>query len=57
MKIYVVISLQGEEMENVFVSTDEEKALSLTPADFEGSDALFVEVWEDGGKIDDFRLQ
>ncbi|MCS7464968.1 hypothetical protein N0M98_33335 [Paenibacillus doosanensis] len=57
MKIFVVISLQGEQMDNVFVSTDEEKALALTPADFDGCDALFVEVWEDGEKIDDYRLQ
>lgn len=57
MKIYVVIALREEEMENVFVSPDEEKALALTPADFDDCDALFVEVWEDGDKIDDYRLQ
>ncbi|UUZ84154.1 hypothetical protein LJK88_10685 [Paenibacillus sp. P26] len=56
MKIYVVISLNNEQMDNVFVSTDEEKALSLRPSDFEECDALFVEVWEDGNKVDDYRL-
>lgn len=56
MKIYVVISLNNEQMDNVFVSTDEEKALSLQPSDFEECDALFVEVWEDGSKVDDYRL-
>lgn len=56
MKIFVVIALVGEEMENVFVSSDEERALSLQPGDFENCDALFVEVWEEGSKIDDYRL-
>ncbi|MBP1155211.1 MULTISPECIES: hypothetical protein [unclassified Paenibacillus] len=57
MKIYVVISLWEDQMDNVFVSNDEEKVLSLTTSDFEECDALFVEVWEDGAKIDDYRLQ
>lgn len=57
MKIYVVISLREDQMDNVFVSSDEEKALSLTTADFDECDALFVEVWEDGTKTDDYRLQ
>lgn len=57
MKIYVVISLWEDQMDNVFVSSDEEKALSLSVSDFEECDALFVEVWEDGAKIDDYRLQ
>ncbi|MFE5324508.1 hypothetical protein ACFQ88_38305 [Paenibacillus sp. NPDC056579] len=57
MKIYIVISLQEEQMDNVYVTTDEEKALSLKTDDFEDCDALFVEVWEDGSKIDDYRLQ
>jgi hypothetical protein len=57
MKIYVILSFNGDEMENVFVSTDEEKALSLKIADFENCAALFVEIWEDGEKIDDYRLQ
>ncbi len=57
MKIFVVQSFNGEEMENVFVGTDEEQILSLKAADFENSEALFVEIWEDGGKTDDFRLE
>ncbi|MBP1966527.1 hypothetical protein [Paenibacillus aceris] len=57
MKIYVILSFDGEEMENVYVGTDEEKALSLKPADFENSEALFVEIWEDGEKTDDYRLE
>ncbi|MDF2959705.1 MAG: hypothetical protein K0S39_1440 [Paenibacillus sp.] len=57
MKLYVVIALREEQMDNVFVSADEEKALSLLPSDFENCDALFLEVWEDGEKIDDYRLQ
>ncbi|WP_166542108.1 MULTISPECIES: hypothetical protein [Paenibacillus] len=56
MKIYVVLSFDGETMENVYVGTDEAKALSLTPADFENCDALFVEIWENEEKIDDYRL-
>lgn len=55
MKIYVILSFDGDAMENVYVGTDEEKALSLKPADFE-CDALFVEIWEDGEKTDDYRL-
>lgn len=57
MKIYVILSFDGEETENVYVGTDEEKALSFTPADFDNSEALFVEIWEDGEKTDDFRLE
>lgn len=56
MKIYVVLSFHDEEMDNVYVGTDEAKVLSLTTEDFENCDALFVEVWEDGEKIDDYRL-
>ncbi|MDD9268898.1 hypothetical protein ACFPES_17800 [Paenibacillus sp. GCM10023248] len=56
MKIYVILAFDGEAMENVYVGTDEEKALSLKPDDFENCDALFVEIWEDGEKTDDFRL-
>ncbi|MNU06084.1 hypothetical protein D3C72_2511410 [compost metagenome] len=40
----------------MYVGPDEEKALALKPADFENCDALFVEIWEDGEKTDDFRL-
>ncbi|WP_186446171.1 hypothetical protein [Paenibacillus cremeus] len=57
MKIFVLIALREEQMENVFVTADEELALSKTTADFEDCDALFVEVWEDGEKTDDYRLQ
>ncbi|MFH5184985.1 hypothetical protein ACHHV8_21365 [Paenibacillus sp. TAB 01] len=57
MKLYVVISLREEEMENVLVTAEEEKALAATTADFDDCDALFLEVWEDGAKIDDYRLQ
>ncbi|WP_197035393.1 hypothetical protein [Paenibacillus sp. UNC451MF] len=57
MKIYVVIAMRDEQMDNVFVSTEEEQALALTTADFDDCDALFLEIWEDGGKIDDYRLQ
>ncbi|OCT15597.1 hypothetical protein A8709_16135 [Paenibacillus pectinilyticus] len=56
MKIYVILSFDGETLENVYVGPDEEKALAFTPADFENCDALFVEIWEDGEKTDDFRL-
>ncbi|MCZ8517149.1 hypothetical protein O9H85_33320 [Paenibacillus filicis] len=56
MKIYVVIALSGEQMDNVFVTTEEEQVNALTLEDFEACDALFVEVWENGGKIDDYRL-
>lgn len=57
MKIFVVLSFNEDGMENVYVGADEEKALSLRAADFENCDALFVEIWEDGGKTDDFRLE
>ncbi|MFF2484694.1 hypothetical protein [Paenibacillus sp. NPDC058071] len=57
MKIYVILSFHEDGMDNVYVGTDEEKALSFTPADFESCDALFVEIWEDGEKIDDYRLE
>lgn len=57
MKIYVILSFNGDEMVNVYVGTDEEQALSLKPADFENCDALFVEIWEDGEKTDDYRLE
>ena len=57
MKIYVILSFDGESLENVYVGPDEEKALSFKPADFENCDALFVEIWEDGEKTDDFRLE
>ncbi|WP_171654898.1 hypothetical protein [Paenibacillus foliorum] len=57
MKIYVVIALREDQMDNVFVSTDEEKILALLPSDFDDCDALFLEVWEDDAKIDDYRLQ
>lgn len=56
MKIYVILSFDGETLENVYVGPDEEKALAFTPSDFENCDALFVEIWEDGEKTDDFRL-
>ncbi|MGF7050502.1 hypothetical protein J2T13_005051 [Paenibacillus sp. DS2015] len=56
MKLYVILSFNEEEMENVYVGEDEEKALSLKTEDFENCAALFVEVWEDGAKIDDYRL-
>ncbi|WP_187274017.1 hypothetical protein [Paenibacillus sp. N3.4] len=57
MKIFVILSFNGDEMENVFVGENEEKALSLKPADFENCEALFVEIWEDGEKTDDYRLE
>lgn len=57
MKIYVILSFDGENMENVYVGSDEEKALGFKTADFENCAALFVEVWEDGEKTDDFRLE
>ncbi|MBD2872757.1 hypothetical protein [Paenibacillus arenilitoris] len=57
MKIYVIQSFGGDGMENVYVGTDEAKALSLRSADFDNCDALFVEIWEDGEKTDDFRLE
>ncbi|GGG14324.1 hypothetical protein [Paenibacillus abyssi] len=57
MKLYVILSFNEDGMENVYVGEDEEKALSLKPSDFEQCDALFVEVWEDGEKIDDYRLE
>lgn len=56
MKIYVIQSFNEDGLENVYVGSDEEKALSLKAADFDNCDALFVEIWEDGGKTDDFRL-
>lgn len=56
MKIYVIQSFNEDGMENVYVGSDEEKALSLKAADFDHCDALFVEIWEDGEKTDDFRL-
>jgi hypothetical protein len=57
MKTYVILSFDGETLENVYVGPDEEKALAFKPADFENCDALFVEIWEDGEKTDDFRLE
>ncbi|WP_169091397.1 hypothetical protein [Paenibacillus sp. PL91] len=57
MKIYVIQSFNEDGLENVYVGSDEEKALSLRSADFEHCDALFVEIWEDGAKTDDFRLE
>ncbi|WP_028609852.1 hypothetical protein [Paenibacillus harenae] len=57
MKIYVIQSFNEDGMENVYVGPDEEKAMSLKSADFEDCDALFVEIWEDGEKTDDFRLE
>jgi hypothetical protein len=56
-KIYVVISFTEDQMENVFVGTDEDKALGFKPSDFDDCDALFIEIWEDGNKIDDYRLE
>lgn len=56
MKIYVVQSFNEDGLENVYVGAEEEKALSLKAADFDHCDALFVEIWEDGAKTDDFRL-
>ncbi|BBH22297.1 hypothetical protein Back11_36420 [Paenibacillus baekrokdamisoli] len=55
MKIYVILSFNDDGMENVYVGADEEKALSLKPEDYD-CDALFVEIWEDGEKTDDYRL-
>ncbi|WP_240415925.1 hypothetical protein [Paenibacillus periandrae] len=57
MKIYVILSFNGESMDNVYVGTDEDNALAFKPEDFEDCDALFVEIWEDGEKTDDYRLQ
>ncbi|MCZ8521225.1 MULTISPECIES: hypothetical protein [Paenibacillus] len=57
MKIYVVLSFTEEELINVYVGEDEERALALRPEEFDNCDALFVEIWEDGEKIDDFRLE
>ncbi|WP_138756494.1 hypothetical protein [Paenibacillus sinopodophylli] len=56
MKIYVVQSFNEDGLENVYVGDDSKKALSLKAADFDHCDALFVEIWEDGEKTDDFRL-
>jgi hypothetical protein len=57
VKIYGILSCNEDGMENVYVGADEEKALSLKSSDFENCDALFVEIWEDGEKTDDFRLE
>ncbi|WP_337104233.1 hypothetical protein [Paenibacillus sp. YIM B09110] len=58
MKIFVILSFNEEDgMENVYVGTDEEKALSFKPEDFDNCDALFVEIWDESGKTDDFRLE
>ncbi|MUT65747.1 hypothetical protein [Paenibacillus sp. NEAU-GSW1] len=57
MKTYVILSFNEDGLENVYVGQDEEKALGFKPEDFENCDALFVEIWEDGEKIDDFRLE
>lgn len=57
MKIFVILSFNEDGMENVYVGTDEEKAMSLKSTDFDNCDALFVEIWEDGEKTDDFRLE
>lgn len=57
MKIFVILSFDGETLENVYVGPDEDKALAFKPAIFENCDALFVEIWEDGEKTDDFRLE
>ncbi|EGL17855.1 MULTISPECIES: hypothetical protein [Paenibacillus] len=56
MKIYAVLAFNGESTENVCVTPDEEKAMAFKPEDFEDCDALFLEIWEDGEKIDDYRL-
>lgn len=56
MKIYVVLAFSEDGMENVYVGSDEERALAMTLEDAEGADALFVEIWEDGEKTDDYRL-
>ncbi|WP_336775618.1 hypothetical protein [Paenibacillus sp. MMO-58] len=56
MKIYVVVSFTEDGMENVYVGDDQEKVQSLNPEDFENSDALFVEIWEDGEKTDEYRV-
>ncbi|TCM86433.1 hypothetical protein EV294_12011 [Paenibacillus sp. BK033] len=56
MKIYVVVSFSEDGMENVYVGDDHEKVQSLNPEDFENSDALFVEIWEDGEKTDEYRV-
>lgn len=57
LKIYVILSFNEDGMENVYVGEDEEKALAFKPEDFENCDALFVEIWEDGEKTDDYRLE
>ncbi|MFC4778225.1 hypothetical protein ACFO9Q_15605 [Paenibacillus sp. GCM10023252] len=56
MTIYVIQAFSEDGMENVYVGEDKERALSLKPEDFENCDALFVEIWTDGEKTDDFRL-
>lgn len=56
MKIYVVVSFTEDGMENVYVGDDQEKVQSLNPEDFENCDALFVEIWEDGEKTDEYRV-
>ncbi|WJH34788.1 hypothetical protein MJA45_20610 [Paenibacillus aurantius] len=56
MPIYVVVSLEGEETRNVFVGTDKDQVLAMKPEDYENSSALFVEIWEDGQQVDEFRL-
>ncbi|MFX3635592.1 MAG: hypothetical protein ACE3L7_04975 [Candidatus Pristimantibacillus sp.] len=57
MKIYVILSFNEDGMENVYVGEDAEKALAFKAEDFENCDALFVEIWEDGEKTDDYRLE
>jgi hypothetical protein len=56
LKIFVVLSFTEDGMENVYVGDDEERVLALKAEDFENCDALFVEVWEDGEKTDDYRV-
>ncbi|GLX68762.1 hypothetical protein [Paenibacillus glycanilyticus] len=56
MKIYVVVSFAEDGMENVYVGDDLERVQAMTAEDFENCDALFVEIWEDGEKTDDYRV-
>ncbi|HZG74743.1 MAG TPA: hypothetical protein VEZ72_02685 [Paenibacillus sp.] len=54
MKIYVVVALCGDETENVLVTANADDLASMKASDY-ACDALFVETWEDGGKIDEYR--
>lgn len=56
MQIYVVVSLVGEDFVNIYVGPDLDKVNEIKVSEIEGCDALFVEIWENGGKIDEYRV-